>query len=215
MPNTVILRGYRFSVYTWIARLALYEKGVFHSTEGVNPFDPDLPDSFIQRQPFRKVPVLSHGPFDIYETAAILRYVDAAFPGPALLPEAPKTLARVAQTVSILDSYGYRPMIRQVFAHRVFRPASGLAGDAAEVAAGRAAAQPVLRALNDLASEGHVLNGQSFTLADCHLAPFIGYFVQAPEGANALSEHPALSEWWDEVSSRQSVQKTAPGLPSQ
>jgi len=58
------------------------------------------------------------------------------------------------------------------------------------------------------------LDGQSFTVADCHLAPMIAYFVQAREGAGALKAHEELADWWATVSQRESLQATEPGLPS-
>jgi len=214
MPNSVVLRGYRYSVYNRIARLVLHEKGVDYEIEEVDPFASDIPKDYLDRQPFRRVPVLSHGTFDVYETSAIARYVDAAFDGPGLVPVAVGPLARAAQVVSIVDSYGYLPMVRQVFAHRVIRPIAGERADETEVAEGLEAAQVVLDALNTIAVEGLVLDGRNFTIADCHLAPMIAYFVQAPEGADALSRHAALADWWATATKRASVQVTDPGLPS-
>lgn len=214
MAKPVILRGYRYSVYNRIVRVALHEKGVAYETEEIDPFQQEVPQDFLRRQPFGRVPVLSHGDFDIYETAAICRYVEAAFDGPRLLPTVAKALARVAQVVSIVDSYGYWPMVRQVFAQRVFRPADGEDGDEGEIAKGLEASLPVLAALDAVASEGLVLGGEVFTLADCHLGPMIAYFVQAPEGHRALMEHPALADWWTRISARQSMLETDPGLPS-
>lgn len=213
MPKSVILRGYRYSVYNRIARLTLHEKGVDYEIEEVDPFASDIPEDYLNRQPFRLVPVLSHGAFDVYETSAITRYVDAAFNGPDLVPIEAEPLARTAQVISIVDSYGYRPMVRQVFAHRVFRPTEGEQADETEVAAGLEAARIVLGALNTIAMERLVLDGRNFTLADCHLAPMIAYFVQAPEGADALRHYPALAAWWATVSRRTSIQVTDPGLP--
>ena len=73
MRRPVVLRGYRFSVYSHIARVALHEKGVSYETEEINPFAADISEDYLKRHPFRRVPVLSHGEFDIYETAAIRR----------------------------------------------------------------------------------------------------------------------------------------------
>ncbi len=209
----VILRGYKFSVYNRIARIALHEKGVAYDTEEVDPFQTDVPYDYLKRHPFGRVPVLSHHAFDIYETTAICRYIDAAFEGRRLLPSEAVALGRVAQVVSIVDSYGYRPLVRQVFAHRVFRPSVGEEGDETEIANGLEASLPVLGALDNLAMEGHVLNGEDFTLADCHLAPMIAYFAQAPEGASALLSHSALASWWSYAEKRKSVTETNPGLP--
>jgi glutathione S-transferase len=214
MARPVLLRGYSFSVYNRIARLALHEKGVLYEREEVDPFTNSIPEHYLRRHPFRLVPVLSHGDFDIYETAAIVRYVDAAFIGPSLMPAGAEALARAAQVVSIVDSYGYRPMVRQVFAHRVFRPAVGEVGDETVISQGIAASQSVLRALNAIASEGHVLDGRGFTIADCHLAPMVAYFVQAPEGSTELSAHPALADWWEQTSRRKSIVETNPGIPA-
>jgi glutathione S-transferase len=214
MTRPVLLRGYQFSVYNWIVRLALHEKGVAYEREEVDPFADSVPENYLQRHPFRLVPVLSHGDFDVYETAAIVRYIDAAFIGPSLMPVGAEALARAAQVISIVDSYGYRPMVRQVFAHRVFRPVIGEVSDEIEISRGIAASLPVLRALNAIASEGHVLDGRGFTIADCHLAPMVAYFVRAPEGATALSAHPALADWWADTARRKSIDETDPGLPA-
>ena len=214
MEHSVILRGYRYSVYNRIARVVLHEKGVAYETDEIDPFAPDVSEDYLKRHPFGRVPVLSHGEFDVFETSAISRYVNAAFGGPELMPAKAKTLARVTQVVSIVDSYGYRPMVRQVFAHRVFRSAAGEWADEAEIRAGIDASHVLLSALNSIAKEGGILDGQSFTLADCHLAPMIAYFVQAREGANALKAYSKLADWWAAVSQRESLHATEPGLPS-
>lgn len=213
MEKPVVLRGYHYSVYNRIARVALHEKSVAYHIEDIDPFEVSVPEDYVQRHPFRRVPVLSHGDFDVYETAAITRYIEAAFDGPSLMPVEQEAVARVAQVVSIVDSYGYRPMIRQVFSHRVFRPAVGVDSDEAEVEQGVEASRTVLGALNALAAEGLVLNGRTFTLADCHLAPMVAYFVQAAEGAEALGEYSALTDWWAAIAQRRSVLETVPGLP--
>ena len=213
MAKPVVLRGYKFSVYNRIARVALHEKGVSYETEEIDPFAEDVPEHYMQRHPFGRVPVLSHGAFDVYETAAIARYIDAAFDGPCLVPLEIESLTRLTQIVSILDSYGYRPMVRQVFDNRVFRPAIGEKSDEVEIEHGLAASRRVLQAVEAIAAEARVLDRQSFTLADCHLAPMIAYFVQAPEGETALRDYADLSAWWAWASKRASVVETDPGLP--
>lgn len=214
MEHSVILRGYRYSVYNRIALVALHEKGVVYETEEINPFAANVSEDYLKRHPFGRVPVLSNGEFDVFETSAITRYINTAFDGPELMPSKAEALARVTQVVSIVDSYGYRAMVRQVFAQRVFRPALGEFSDEAVITAGIDASHSVLSSLNTIAKEGRVLDGQNFTLADCHLAPMIGYFVQAPEGAAALKVYSELDDWWKTVSQRKSLHATEPGLPS-
>ncbi len=211
----VELIGYRYSVYLRIARLALEEKGVAFRHVEVDPFG-DVPPWYLALQPFGRVPVLRHGDFTIHETAAIGRYVDAAFDGPALVPAEGRAGARAAgrmqQVIGIVDSYGYRPMVRQVFAHAVFRPAAGEVGDWAEVLAGLEAARVVLGALEGLV-EGRWMAGDAVSLADLHLGPMMAYFVAAPEGAAMLAGYPRLSAWWARMRARPAMVASDPGVP--
>jgi glutathione S-transferase len=207
----VELIGYRFSVYLRIARLVLEEKGVAFAHVEVDPFGA-VPDWYRALHPFGLVPVLRHGDFVIHETSAIARYVDAAFGGRPLVPEGARAAGRMQQVVGIVDSYGYRPMVRQVFAHAVFRPREGRAGDAEEIAAGLAASAVVLGALEGLA-EGDWLVGDGLSLADLHLGPMMACFTAAPEGAALLAEYPKLSAWWGRMRVLPSMIGSDPGLP--
>jgi glutathione S-transferase len=207
---SLVLHGYRFSVYNRIARLALAEKGVAYDRVEVNPFAPDVPAAYLALHPFGRVPALAHDGFTLYETGAITRYIDRAFPGPALQPGDPQALARMDQVIGIVDAYAYWPLVRQVFSHRVFRPRSGQPGDEAEIARGLLASAKVLSALEPLV---HNDVTSDVTLADLHLGAMVAYFVQAPEGRQALPHHPRLAVWWAQLSARPSFAATEPGLP--
>ncbi|MFN0116403.1 MAG: glutathione S-transferase family protein [Paracoccaceae bacterium] len=207
------LFGYRYSVYTRAVRLVLAEKRLRATLVEVDPFAAPLPDGYLDLHPFGRVPVLEHGPFRLYETAAICRYLDEALPGPPLQPEDARDRARMAQVVAIADAYVYRPLVRQVYAHAVFRPAEGLASDPAVIAEGLAAAPRALAALDRIADEGRVLTGAAPTLADLHLAPMIAAFTHAPEGAGLIARYPALDRWWRWMAQRPSLAATDTGLP--
>ncbi len=134
------------------------------------------------RHPFARIPTFEHDGFTLYETAAICRYVDEGFPGPALQPADARGRARLAQIVGILDSYGYRAMVWDVFVERVRKPVRGLASDEAKIAAGLATAQTCLAALTQLMGMSPYLLGDTVTLADLYAAPMIACFRAAPEG---------------------------------
>jgi glutathione S-transferase len=156
---SVVLFGYEYSVYSWVARFALEEKGVHYRWSEVNPFAENVPGHYLTLHPFKRVPVLAHGAFDVYETTAITRYADEAFTGPSLQPFDPQRRARMNQCISIADSYGYWPLVRQVFSHRVFRPTIGKPFDENEVATGLRAARAVLGALDRIAGPDRYLCG--------------------------------------------------------
>lgn len=207
------LHGYQYSVYSWIARLALHEKGVAYNWIEVNPFAEDIPASYLAMHPFKRVPALTHAGFVLYETGAITRYVDEAFEGPKLQPVEPRERARCNQIMSIVDSYAYWPMVRQVFSHGVFRPRMSRPVDESEFQRGLEAAPRVLAALESTAGEGRCLCGNQLSLADIHLAPMVGYFVMADEGRALLQKYPRLGEWWSELSNRSAFIATTPRLP--
>lgn len=207
------LIGYRYSIYLRIVRLVLAEKRLRATLVEVNPFDQPLPEGYLDLHPFGRVPVLQHGPFTLYETTAITRYLDEALPGPPLQPQDARDRARMAQVIALTDAYGYAPMVRQVYAQRVFAPAEGRVADEAQVAAGLAAAAAVLAALDQIATEGRVLAGGAVTLADLHLAAMFAAFAQVPEAAQMLAYYPALGHWWAMMSGRASMRSTDPGLP--
>ncbi|HEX8258199.1 MAG TPA: glutathione S-transferase family protein [Allosphingosinicella sp.] len=209
MADTVQLHGWRYSAYTRIARLALLSKGVGHETIEVDPFG-KLPDAYLRLHPFGRVPVLTHEAFTLFETSAITRYVDRAFEGRPLQPKGAAALARMDQVISVVDSYAYWPMVRQVASHAFFRPFFGDLSSREEIDAGLEASRKVLSFLDGVAAEGAVLSGRDFTLADCHLAPMMDYFVRAEEGRAALSTHPALQEWWDRLSVQDVLKATDP-----
>ena len=209
MADRVRLHGWRYSAYTGIARLALLAKGVGHETVEVDPFG-ELPEAWLELHPFGRVPVLTHGGFTVFETGAISRYVDRAFEGPPLQPASPAALARMDQVISVVNSYAYRPLVRQVSSHAFFRPLLGEPSDRAEIVAGLETSRPVLSFLDRAAGEGLVLGGRDLTLADLHLAPMIDYFVRAEEGKAALAGHPALQGWWDRMSALDVLKATDP-----
>lgn len=205
-----ILYGYEFSVYCRIVSMVCHEKGIEIEWRKINPFDDNTPDSHGKLHPFRRVPVFTHNGFTLYETVAITRYLDEAFPGPSLQPKDPRHRARMAQIISVVDAYVYWPLVRQFFSHRVFRPRLGNPADGKEASAGFDASKPVLAALENLASGEDYLVGDQPSLADFHLGAMIDYFAMTEESAALLGQYPKLQTWWSHLAQRDSVKKTRP-----
>ena len=209
MP-TVELFGLERSVYTRIARLVLEEKGVEYTLHEVDIFGPlGVPDEHLQRHPFGRIPVLRHGSFELYETAAITRYVDEAFDGPALQPIEAAPRARMNQLIGLLDAYAYQPMVWGVFVQRVRRPLQGQPTDEAKVAQSLGQSHACLRALTQLAAFEPFLVSRSISLADLHAAPMLRYLSLAPEGQALLDQQHALAHWLQTMLARPSMLRTA------
>ena len=201
------------TVFTAGLHVALEEKGASYRWIEINPFAADVPEFYLALHPFKRVPALVHDKFQIYETGAITRYIDEAFPGPRLQSTDPRHRARCSQFLSIIDSYAYWPMVRQVFSHRVFRPRLGRPSDAAEIQKGLETAPVVLAALERLVADTEYLCSADISLADIHLAPMIGYFAMAEEGDALLKTQRKLSNWWATMSARIAYRATKPRLP--
>ena len=79
------LFGADFSVYVRIVQLTLAQKHVDYELVPVDVFAPEgIPAWYLDLQPFGRMPAFEHDGFRLFETAAIARYVDEAFAGPAL-----------------------------------------------------------------------------------------------------------------------------------
>jgi glutathione S-transferase len=197
-----------------IVRLALEEKGVPYRLEEVDTFaEGGTPAAYLARHPFARIPAFEHEGFRLFETAAITRYVDEAFAGPALVPPDAKGRARVNQMIGLLDAYAYRAMVWDVYVERVDVPREGGVSDESKIAAGLKTAGTCLAALEDIMGGGDYLAGPAVTLADLHAAPMIECLLGAPEGAALLERHPPLGRWWARMAARPSMAATA--VPSE
>lgn len=205
-----ILFGAAYSVYVRIARLALHEKGVAYRLVEVDVFaEGGPPADYLERQPFGRIPAFEHDGFRLYETAAIVRYVDAAFAGPPLMPSDSRACARANQIMSLLDSYGYRPMVWDLYLERVAAPREGRTTDETKVADALPRIETCLKALAALTEPaGPFLLGGEPTLADLHAAPMIAYLALAPEGKAMLDREPRIARWWLAMRARPSMAAT-------
>jgi glutathione S-transferase len=210
----VVLYGPAYSTYTRTARLALEEKGVAYDLREVDTLAGEGQKAeHLARHPWGKVPVLEHDGFSLYETVAIARYVDEAFPGPALQPADAKGRARMAQVCAVLDHYGWSPMVITIFVQRVVVPMRGGAPDQGAINKAMPQCARVLDVIEGLMDgEEFLLGGGAISLADLHLTPILDYFTRTDDGRAALSHHPRLSTWWERMEQRPSVAKTRPSL---
>jgi len=176
-------------------------------------FSPVAPGTFrspqhLARHPFGRVPVLEHGGFLLYETQAILRYLDRVLPVPALTPANPKHAARMDQVMNINDWYLFQGVGNVIVFHRVIAPLMGLAPDEAAIEAAMPRARAVFAELARLLGEQHYFAGEAISLADLLVAPQIGFFTQTPEWSVLGVPHPNLVAWLARMEARPSLKAT-------
>lgn len=209
--NQVTLFGADDSVYVRFARMTLHEKGVDYELVPIDIFAADnVPASYVDRQPFGKIPSFEHDGFRLYETGAITRYVDEAFPGPKLQPEDTRRRARMNQLISIADAYIYRHLVWGLYVELVSKAANGQPPDQRRVGEAREKMPLCLGVLSNFLTDSPWLCGDGLTLADLYLAPMLDYFLMVPEGMDAFRKFMNLQEWRDRVGNRESFLATCP-----
>ncbi|WP_420332911.1 glutathione S-transferase family protein [Roseibium sp.] len=205
------LFGADYSVYVRSARLALEEKGLDYTLSPIDVFAPEgVSEDYLALNPFGKIPAFKHDGFVLFETSAILRYVDEAFDGPSLQPSAVRERAVMNQILSILDSFAYRTCVWEIYVERVAKTRDGSTADEVRISSALGEARTIVSTLERLLEPGPFMLGSRPSLADCHAAPMLHLFAQAEEGAMLLKRAPGLANWLDNMRSRQSFQDTAP-----
>jgi glutathione S-transferase len=210
---SVVLYGPVYSTYARTARLVLEEKGIAYRLHEVDTLSGEgQKPEHLARHPWGKVPVLDDDGFSVFETAAITRYIDEAFPGPRLQATDAKQRARMVQICAVLDHYGWHPMVMRVFVQHIVAPMQGGTPDRAVIAEALPLAERALTVVESLMGGGDFLCGETISLADCHLVPILDYFARTDDGREVLARRPRLSAWWNRMEQRPSVVRTRPSL---
>jgi glutathione S-transferase len=161
----------------------------------------------VARHPFAKVPVLADDDFVLYETRAILGYIDRTRPGTSLTPSSAKQAARMEQWLNILDFY-LLPSFRPLMMEGLFRPFLGGEVDHEAIKAGQLGIQPALEQADKWLSFNNYLAGESFSLADIYWMPCLEYVIHT-NNEDSINSRKHLHRWWQEVSARSTWEQVA------
>jgi glutathione S-transferase len=163
----------------------------------------------LARHPFGRVPVLEHGDFLVYETQAILRYLDRVLPSPALTPADAKRAARMDQAMNVNDWYLFHGVGNVIVFHRLVGPKlMGLAPDEAAIEAAMPKARTVFNELARLLGEQPYFAGDTLSLADLMVAPAVEFFTHTPEWSELGAPHQNLAAWLSRMAARPSMKAT-------
>ena len=159
--------------------------------------------------PFGRVPVLVHNGFKLYETQAILRYLDRVLPQPALTPTDMKRAARMDQAMNVNDWYLFHGVGNVIIFHRVIGPqVLGLTPDEEAIKAAMPKAHAVFDELANLLGEQPYFAGDQLSLADLLLAPAVDFFTMIPEWTVLGAPHANLAAWMKRMQERPSLRST-------
>ena len=177
------------------------EKGIEieHRQIGLGSDDPQ----FIAASPFRKIPALNDGDYNLADSSAIVHYIEARQPAPALIPADPHERGKVVWFDEFADTLIFA-CVGKMFFNRVVSPRfMGKPGDEAAAAAGQAEMPPLLDYLESVIPPSGFLVGDRLTLADISVAsPFVnlGHLDIAIDPAR----HPKLAAYLEAILARPS-----------
>src|ERR1700745_3691104 len=205
-----IVYGPARSTYVWRARLALAGKGGTHELVEM-PFGAHREEPHLSRQPFAKVPAFEHDGFALYETQAIMRYVDERFAGTPLQPEDVHEWSRMNQIIGIVDAYAWPSIAGTILLNRILVPRlRGGTPDEEAIAGALPRARLCLSEIDRLMEDHRFLTGAHVSLADLMVIPLLYYLSNVPEGRQPMADHPKLQNWVRQMETRQSFQVTKP-----
>jgi len=197
---SVALLGDPRSTYTRSARMGLAEKGIRYRMQQCGPHAGEV----AQIHPWGRIPVFRDGDVTLFETTAILRYVEEAFPGATLLPQNIRDRALAEQWTSAINSYFYDLAIRRYVLQHLFHKDDASVRDAA------ARELPASLGRFEAGYARPFLAGQNPTLPDFLLAPIVGYLETFPESNALLAKCPKLMRAHAAMKARASWRETQP-----
>jgi glutathione S-transferase len=226
------------SVCSVRCRMALEEKGVAWTSRYIDLFKFDqLKPEYLAINPDGIVPTLVHDGAPVRESTIINEYIDAAFPGPSLVPSDPLRQARMREFIRkceddfdaivkltmvkyILPKLRNRWSEEELIEQAARRPlryyqdlhSRGVRGEIAEeeLAQARATIEGLLDRLENTLDPGPWIVGDDFSLADIAIAPYM--FRLAALGSGQFWSHnrrPHVHDWYERISARPSFQKAA------
>jgi glutathione S-transferase len=206
--NEFVIHSIPGSPFGRAVLVALEEKGAAYRLVPVAPGTLRTPEH-LACHPFGRVPYVEHGDFKLYETAAIVRYVDRVLPEPALTPANPLAAARMDQLMNVNDWYLFQGVANVIGFQRIIRPRlMGLDSDEDAIAAAMPKAHIVFGELSRQLGDRPYFVGESITLADVILAPQLGFFAATPEWEPLTANSPNVRQWLDRMNARPSMRAT-------
>ena len=201
----MILYGSSMSPFVRKVLAFAAEKGLEleHKPLGLGSDEPD----FLEASPFRKIPGFRDGDFTICDSSAIVHYLEAKHPEPALIPAEPKARARTIWYEEFADTIvmgcGSKMFFNRVVAPRFLgRPGDMAVADKAEAEE----LPPILDYLERVAPEaGGFLVEDRPTLADIAVAaPFANFghmrldlarWPRTVAYTQSILERPSFAPW--------------------
>lgn len=156
----------------------------------------------LMRQPFGVIPAITIDGFTMYESLAIVRYLEHRYPTPSLTPKSQQDVARMEQFLSVEYSY-LAGAVGVVMVQKILNPMFGRPVDEPQVTSARDRLTQVFDVLETALARQPYLAGDEFSLADLNFLPGLATLQKASEN-RVIEERPSCSAWVQRITSRPS-----------
>jgi glutathione S-transferase len=208
MPN-IKVHGIPGSPFLRSVEITLNEKGAGYELRAMSPADMRTPEH-LELHPFGRIPMFEHGDFRLYETQAIVRYIDRVFAEPRLTPAEPRAEARMNQVIGVVEWYFFPKAAAPIAFNRIIGPRLlGLAPDEGVIAEAMPMARTCFAELDRLLGGKPCFSGESISLADIMLGAQLDLFSECAEGRELISGS-RLEPWLERMRARPSFMATQP-----
>ena len=182
---TITLCGFSLSNYVNKVKLVLLEKGLPFTEERVAPGH--KPEDLLAASPLGKVPFIRTAQDTLCESLAIIEYLEALAPTPALLPGDPWAAAKVRELALFIDLH-LELVARELYPQAFF---GGSVSDAQQARV-RKLLEKNVAGFKRLARFAPYVAGETFTVADCGAyvsLPLVALASKAVYGEDLLAAH--------------------------
>jgi glutathione S-transferase len=210
MMSDIKVHGVPGSPFLRSVEIALREKGLPYELHAMAPQDTKQPEH-LARHPFGRIPAFEHDRFMLYETQAIIRYLDDLLPTPPLTPDNAEARARMNQVIGIIEWYVFPKAAAPIAFNRIIGPRLlGIPGDEAAIADAMPMARTCFEVLDAILGDKPYLTGDSVSIADIMLAAQLDLFGECAEGRELIEGTSNLPAWLKRMKARPSFASTEP-----
>lgn len=206
----ITVHGIPGSPFLRSVEITLKEKDVPYHLHAMSPADMRTAEH-LELHPFGRIPIFEHDGFRIYETQAIIRYLDEMFPNPPLTPGNPKARARMNQVIGVIEWYFFPKAVAPIAFNRIIGPKLlGLTPNEEAIAEALPMAGICFAELDRLLGDQAYFGVTSASIADIMLAAQLDQLCDSPEGRDLMDETTRLRPWLGRMIARPSFMATQP-----
>ncbi len=199
----MILYGSTVSPFVRKVLMFAAEKGIALENQQITPNSDDA--QYVAASPYKKIPAFRDGDYALADSTAIVHYLEAKFPTPALIPTEARARGKATWYEEMSDTILF-PTVTKLFFNRVVAPKMlNIPGDTARADEAEAKELPNhFKYLESIAPASGFLVGDQLSIADIAIVNQL-LNLEHSGCKVAAAQHPKLAAYYGRLIARPSV----------